>query len=51
MKISDLIKLLIDVMGENGDREMVGIANGTIYTYIDINCPDDNSPAYLELCD
>ena len=51
MKTSELIALLNESLNVNGDLEVVGIANGTIHPYVDINCPDDDSPLYIELCD
>ena len=49
MKTSELIALLNESLKQNGDLEVVGIAMGEIYPYIDINCPDEDSPLYLEL--
>ena len=49
MKTSELIKMLKGAMAENGDQDIVGIAMGKIYPYVDINCPDDESPLYIEL--
>ena len=51
MKTSELIELLNESLKANGDLEITGIANGTIYPYVDINCPDEESPLYIELCD
>ena len=51
MKTSELIALLNESLEQNGDLEVIGIANGTIHQYIDINCPDEDSPLYIELCD
>jgi hypothetical protein len=51
MKTSELITLLKESLKENGDLEIVGIANGVIHQYVDINCPDEDSPLYIELCD
>ena len=44
-----LIALLNESLKENGDLEVVGIANGVIHLYVDINCPDEDSPLYIEL--
>lgn len=44
MKTSELIKLLTESLKENGDLEVIGIANGEIYKYVGINCPDEDSP-------
>lgn len=49
MKTSDLISLLNESLKTNGDLEIVGIAMGKIYPYVDINCPDEDSPIYIEL--
>lgn len=49
MKTSELINLLTDSLKVNGDLEVVGIAMGKIYPHIDINCPDEESPLYIEL--
>lgn len=49
MKISELIALLNESLKQNGDLEVVGMTMGEIYPYIDINCPDEDSPLYLEL--
>ena len=49
MKTSELIKLLKQSMEYNGDLPVIGIAMGKIYPYIDINCPDPDSPLYVEL--
>lgn len=49
MKTSELITLLSESLKQNGDLEVTGIAMGEIYPYIDINCPDEHSPLYLEL--
>jgi hypothetical protein len=49
MKIKDLIKLLKQAAKENGNIDVVGIADGEIFAYIDINVPDNESPLYIEL--
>lgn len=51
MKTSELITLLNESLKVNGDLEIVGIANGVIHRYVDINCPDEDSTLYIELCD
>lgn len=51
MKTSELIILLNESLKVNGDLEVVGIANGVIHNYVDINCPDEDAPLYIELCD
>ena len=49
MKTSELIALLNESLEQNGDLEIVGIAMGEIHPYVDINCPDEDSPLYIEL--
>lgn len=49
MKTSELITLLNESLKYNGDLEVVGIAMGEIHSYVDINCPDEGSPLYIEL--
>lgn len=49
MKISDLIELLTDTIAQNGDMVIAGMVDGKIYKDIEINCPDSDSPAYLEM--
>ncbi len=49
MKTSELIQMLQESLNENGDLDIVGIAMGEIYQHIDINCPDGESPLYVEL--
>ena len=49
MKTSELIELLSESLRQNGDLEVVGIAMGEIHPYVDINCPDEDSPLYIEL--
>lgn len=51
MKTSELIERLEASLEVNGDMEVVGIAMGVIYPYVDINVPDNDSPLYVELCD
>ncbi len=51
MKITDLIEMLYSALEENGDLEVAGIAMGKIYPYIDINCPDSDSPLYIEFAE
>lgn len=48
MKLSDLIAELQETLNINGDMDVVGITDGIIYPYIEINCPDSESPAYIE---
>ena len=48
MTTSDLIALLEESLKLNGDIEVTGIVNGKVIEFIDINCPADNSPLYLE---
>lgn len=49
MKLSELIDILTETLSINGDMDVVGIVDGTIYDDIEINCPDEDSPAYIEL--
>ena len=49
MKMSKLINILNEAMVMNGDMDVVGIVDGTIYDEIEINCPDEKSPMYIEL--
>lgn len=49
MKLSELIRILTETISLNGDMDVVGIVDGKIYDEIEINCPDENSPAYIEL--
>lgn len=48
MKISDLIYILNDVMAVNGDMTVAIAVDGKIYTELDFNCPDSESPLYIE---
>lgn len=48
MSISDLIKKLEDALKLNGDIPVEGIVEGKIIHLVDINCPDDESPLYLD---
>ena len=49
MKLSELINILTESLSVNGDMDAVGIVDGVIYHEIEINCPDDESPMYIEL--
>lgn len=49
MKLSELVGVLRETLGMNGDMDVVGIVNGEIYNEIEINCPDEESPMYIEL--
>lgn len=49
MKLGELINLLSYTMMKNGDMDVVGIVDGKIFKEIEINCPDDESPMYIEL--
>lgn len=49
MKLSELIDIFTESLYINGDMDVVGIVNGNIYNDIEINCPDDESPMYIEL--
>ena len=49
MKLSELINILAESLSVNGDMDVVGIVDGVIYHEIEINCPDYESPMYIEL--
>lgn len=49
MKLSELIEVLNEVLLMNGNMDVVGIVEGEIYDEIEINCPDEGSPMYIEL--
>lgn len=49
MKLGELINFLSYTMMENGDMDVVGIVDGKIFKDIEINCPDKDSPMYIEL--
>lgn len=49
MKLSLLIKVLNECLRINGDMDVVGMVDGTTYNDIEINCPDVDSPMYIEL--
>lgn len=49
MNLSMLIKVLEECMRINGDMDVVGMVDGVIYKDIEINCPDVESPMYIEL--
>ena len=49
MKLSELINILTESLSVNGDMDVVGIVDGVIHNEIEINCPDDESPMYIEL--
>ena len=49
MKLSKLINILTESLSENGDMEVEGIVNGTVFPDIEINCPGSDSPMYIEL--
>lgn len=49
MKLGELINILEYAWMNNGDMDVVGIVDGEIYNEIEINCPDDDSPMYVEL--
>ena len=49
MKLSELINILEYSLKHNGDMDVVGIVDGVIHNEIEINCPDDDSPMYIEL--
>ena len=49
MKLSALIDILTEAMSLNGDMDVVGIVDGEVFNDIEINCPDAESPMYIEL--
>lgn len=49
MKLSNLIDILSEILSLNGDMNVVGIVDGKIYNSVEINCPDEDSPMYIEL--
>ena len=49
MKLSNLIDILSESLSLNGEMNVVGIVDGKIYNSIEINCPDEDSPMYIEL--
>ena len=49
MKLSELINMLNEALTMNGDMEVVGMVDGKIYNDVEINCPDSESPMYIEL--
>ena len=49
MKLSELINILTESLSVNGDMDVVGIVDEVIHNEIEINCPDDESPMYIEL--
>ena len=49
MKLSELIKVLTETLAMNGEMNVVGIVDGRVYNDIEINCPDAESPMYIEL--
>lgn len=49
MKLSTLVNILTDALTINGDMDVVGMIDGTEMTYIEVNCPDKDSPMYIEL--
>lgn len=49
MKLTELIEKLQEALKFNGDMNVVGIRNGLVFPDIELNCPDDDSPLYIEL--
>lgn len=49
MQTSKLIAILTDSLNLNGDMEIVGMVDGVVFPYIEINATDQDSPLYLEL--
>lgn len=49
MKLTKLIAMLQETLELNGDMTVVGVRNGFVYPDIELNCPDSESPLYIEL--
>ena len=49
MKLSKLIGILNEAMKYDGDMDVVGTVDGDIHSDIEINCPNEESPMYIEL--
>jgi hypothetical protein len=49
MKLSKLIGIMNKAIEYNGDMDVVGIVDGKVFNDIEINCPDEESPMYIEL--
>lgn len=49
MKTSELIEILSESLALNGDLDVVGIVDGIVFEDVEVNCPDEASPMYLEL--
>lgn len=49
MKLSELIKALSESLDCNGEMDVVGMVDGKVFKYIEMNCPDEDSPMYIEL--
>lgn len=48
MKVSDLVRELMECMSENGDMDVVLMVDGKAYDEIELNCPDADSLLYVE---
>ena len=48
MKLTKLIAMLQETLELNGDMTVVGVRNGFVYPDIELNCPDSESPLYIE---
>ena len=51
MKLSRLIEELTLTKDLNGDMELVGMVDGEIFMDIELNCPGENQPCYIEMYD
>lgn len=49
MKLSLLITIMKECLRINGDMDVVGMVDGVVYHDVEINCPDTESPMYIEL--
>lgn len=48
MKTSELIEQLKEAMTYNGDQELVIMVDGKPFQEIELNCPGDDAPLYIE---
>ena len=48
MRISELIEELEQAKEANGDMNVAICVDGGIYGEVEINCPDSDSPLYIE---
>lgn len=48
MKLTELIEILNQALQENGDMIVNIMVDGVTCDDIEINCPDNDSPLYIE---